>query len=192
MASPIRIQIPGGIYHITVRGNDRQTIFHDEIDYEFLLSTLNRVVPARRWLCHAYCFMGNHFHLLVTTPEPNLAEGMQQVNSAYAVHFNRRHGRRGHLFEARYFSVLIETEGHLFEVCRYVVLNPVRAGLPGAERWPWSSFRATAGLAAPPRFLHLDWLLDQFSANRERAQEQYREFVAEGAPARSLRGLLAA
>jgi putative transposase len=190
MASPHRVQVPGGIYHITTRGNDRQMIFRDAVDYEFLLSVCGRVMPKLGWQVHAYCFMGNHFHFVVTTAEPNLAAGMQQVSSAYAVHFNRRHGRRGHLFERRYFSILIEGDRHALEVCRYTVLNPPRAGLGRADRWPWSSYHATAGHATPPHFLTVEWLLGQFASDPDRARERYREFIAEGASASSLRGLL--
>jgi putative transposase len=139
---------------------------------------LDQVVARFRWFCHAYCLMGNHYHLLVETPKPNLARGMRQLSGVYAQQFNRRHSRRGHLFQARYHAVLVEKERHLLELARYLVLNPVRAKLcdrPGA--WRWSSYRATAAFELPPRFLTIDWLLSQFGENRQVAQRLYRDFV---------------
>jgi REP-associated tyrosine transposase len=187
MASPLRTEFPGAIYHVTTRAI--QVMFADAVDREQFLFVLAKVIAEHGWICHAYCLMGNHFHLVVETPEPNLARGMRELNSAYARYFNRRHGRRGPLCEKRYGAVVIAREAHLLEVVRYVVLNPVRAGLcETAEEWPWSSSRATAGLIRAPRFLRTDWVLAQFGNDERR----YRAFVAEGAPAASLSGLLLA
>jgi putative transposase len=191
MASPIRPQAPDAMYHITSRGNNRQAIFVDRADREVFELLLGRTVLGSRWLLHAYVQMTNHFHLVVQTPEPNLAHGMQRLNSAYAVRFNWRHRRLGHLFERRYHSELIETESHLLEACRYVVLNPHRAHMPDADLWPWSSYRATAGLAKRPAFLTVDTVLEHFSADRSRALELYQRFIAEGSPAASFAGVLA-
>jgi putative transposase len=106
---------------------------------------------------------------------------MGRLNSAHAQGFNARHSRVGHVFQGRYHAVLVEKEPHLLEVCRYVVLNPVRAGLCAApSQWRASSFRATAGLAQRPPFLTTAWVLAQFGGTRHRAQERYRTFVAEG------------
>jgi putative transposase len=182
-----RIEFEGAIYHITTRAI--VTMFTDAVDREYFLHLLAKAIDSHGWVCHAYCLMGNHYHLLLETPKPNLALGMRQLNSAYAGWFNYRHGRRGPLCEKRYGAVLVERDAHLLEVVRYIVLNPVRAGLcERAEDWPWSSYRATAGLGPTPRFLHTDWILEQFQGSRER----YREFVAEGAPSASLPGLLIA
>jgi putative transposase len=181
MTRPLRICIPGGIYHVIARGNDRGVIYLDDADRFAFLRTLAHVVDRFGWLCHAYCLMGNHFHLVVETPRPNLPSGMRQLNGRYAQGFNDRHGRCGHVFQARYRSILVQKDGHLLALCRYVVLNPVRAGLcrdPGA--YFWSSYRATAGRAAAEPFLVTDWILGTFSATRNSAQERYRAFVAEG------------
>ncbi len=190
MSSPPRIQFPGAIYHVTSRAVDGACLFLDDRDDESFLLRLSRVVARSRWILHAYCLMTNHYHLLLTTPEPNLARGMQLLNGGYAISFNRRHGRRGHLFERRYSSTPIESERHLLEGARYIVLNPVRAGVataPADSRW--TSYHATAGLAPAPSLLKLDWLLGQFSEERRRAQQRYRAFIDEGAPAASLEGL---
>ncbi len=181
MARPLRIEYPGAIYHLTNRGNAGQTIFEDDVDRIAFLSVLGDVVDRMGWLCHAYCLMGNHYHLMVETPEANLSGGMRRLNGSYTQRFNRRHERFGHLFQGRYRAILVERESHLLELCRYVVLNPLRAGLVrSADVFQWSSYRATAGRGPTPRFLTTDWLLSQFATRREPARQRYRAFVAEG------------
>ena len=93
MARPLRIEYPGAIYHITSRGNARQPIYKDDKDRETFLELLGSVVSRYGWICHAYCLMGNHYHLLIETPDGNLSQGMRQLNGIYTQHFNRRHGR---------------------------------------------------------------------------------------------------
>ena len=137
---------------------------------------------AMAWLCHAYCLMDNHYHLLIETPQPNLSLSMRQLNGRYTQTYNRRHARVGHLFQGRFTAILVEKEAHLLELCRYVVLNPIRAKLvPHPRQWAWSSYRATVGeTPAPPPFLTTDWILGQFGQRVGLAQEKYRTFVAEG------------
>lgn len=99
----------------------------------------------------------------------------------YTQSFNRRHRRVGHLFQGRFKAILVEKESHLLELCRYIVLNPMRIkGSGTAQTWKWSSYRPTAGLAAVPDFLSTDWVLERFGKSRSRAQKQYREFVRDG------------
>jgi putative transposase len=153
-------------------------VFLKDSDRLLFLEVLRLCVERFGWFVHAHVLMGNHYHLLVETPRPNLARGMRQLNGVYALRFNRRHGRWGHLFGHRYKAILIERETHLLEVARYVVRNPVRAGLcPSPLDWPWSSCRATAGVTARPAFLTVDWLLEQFGPDRDRASRAYRRFV---------------
>ncbi len=125
--------------------------------------------------------MSNHYHLLLETPEIGLSRGMKWLNQEYAESFNERHQRVGHLFQGRFKGILVEREGHLLELIRYIVLNPVRANLAGfAGDYTWSSYRATAGLQACPKWLETDWTLDQFRApDRRTALENYRRFVAD-------------
>jgi len=133
-----------------------------------------------RWRIHAYVMMGNHYHLLLETPEPTLSRGMRHLNGIYTQSFNRRHGRVGHLLQGRFKAILVEEESHLLELSRYVVLNPVRAGMTAtAGQWKWSNYRATAGLGRAPEWLEREWTLVQFSPRRE-AERRYRVFVAEG------------
>jgi len=185
MARPLRLEFPGAIYHVTSRGNARQRVFFTDADRELLLSILFGVVSRYGWICHAYCLMANHYHLLVETPKANLSIGMRQLNGMYTQAFNRRHERVGHLFHGRFKAILVERKSHLLELCRYIVLNPVRIkGSAKAQTWKWSSYRATAGLASVPEFLSTDWILQQFARNRSQAQRLYREFIREGLASR--------
>jgi REP element-mobilizing transposase RayT len=181
MARPLRVEVEGGLFHVTSRGDGREEIFIDEGDRIVFLGVLERVVARQGWLCHAYCLMGNHYHLLLETPRANLSQGMRQLNGVYTQRFNLRHHREGHVFQGRFRSILVDREGYLLELCRYVVLNPVRANLAGEPAdWRWSSYRATVGLEPVPPFLTVDWVLGQFGANRETARMRYREFIREG------------
>jgi putative transposase len=131
-------------------------------------------VERYNWICHAYCLMGNHYHLLIETPDANLSQGMRQLNGIYTQKFNRRHGRVGHVFQGRFKSVLVEKDSYLLELCRYIVLNPVRARIvTHPEDYPWSSFTFTAGSGKSPEFLSTDWVLAQFGRNRKEARKRY-------------------
>ena len=181
MARPLRLEFPGAIYHLTGRGNARQKVFFTDADRELFLKTLTGVVRRYHWVCHAYCLMANHYHLLIETPKANLSIGMRQLNGIYTQSFNRRHNRVGHLFQGRFKAILVERESHLLELCRYIVLNPARVkGSAKASSWKWSSYRATAGFASEPGFLRTDWILEQYGKTRLRAQQQYWEFIREG------------
>jgi REP element-mobilizing transposase RayT len=177
MSRPLRLHLPGGIYHVTARGNARRAIFEDDDDCAGFLIVLASTVARYRVRCHAYCLMGNHYHLLVQTPEPNLSLAMRQLNGVYTQRFNRRHERCGHVLQGRFGAQLVDGDAYLREVCRYIVLNPVRAGLvahPG--EWRWSSFRATAGETAVPGFLSVDWMRSLGGARTQ--TEAIRRFVS--------------
>ncbi|MEF8982615.1 transposase [Thiohalorhabdus sp.] len=181
MARPLRIEYPGALYHVTARGNARGWIYLDDADREAFCGLLGEVVASFNWVLHAYCLMGNHYHLLVATPDANLGRGMRHLNGVYTQRFNRRHHRSGHVLQGRYKAILVEEEAYLLELARYIVLNPVRAGLVAdASEWPWSSFRATAGLDGRPPWLTVDWLLAALGGRPEAARRRYRQFVAEG------------
>ena len=181
MARPLRIEFPGALYHVTSRGNARQRVFRDDEDREMFLATLAWVVARFRWRCHAYCLMDNHVHLLIDTPEPNLSRGMRQLNGVYTQRFNRRHRKVGHLFQGRFKAILVEKEGYLLELARYIVLNPVRAKMVKTpERYPWSSYRPMLGVAPVPPALAIEWVLDQFARTRATARRRYAKFVHDG------------
>lgn len=181
MARPLRIEFAGALYHVTSRGDRREPIFEDDEDRVRFLSILAEVVDRFNWLCHAWCLMTNHYHLVVETPDGNLSKGMRQLNGMYTQASNRRHHRTGHLFQGRFQGILVDKDSYLLELTRYVVLNPVRAGMvkhPG--KYPWSSYRAMVGEAPPPRWLATDALLGQFGRRRAEARRRYREFVLQG------------
>ncbi len=181
MARPLRVEYEGAFYHVTSRGNARQDIFLVDSDRKLFLQTLGDTVRRFGWVCHAYCLMTNHYHLLLETPEANLSRGMRQLNGVYTQAFNRRHMRTGHVLQGRFKAILVEKETHLLELARYVVLNPVRArAVRSARDWPWSSYRATAGMIDAPELLTTGWILAQFHRSPRRAIELYREFVKQG------------
>jgi REP element-mobilizing transposase RayT len=185
VARPLRVEFPGALYHVTSRGNAREAIFLDDHDRSRFLAIFEDVIGRASWICHAYCLMGNHYHLVVETPQAGLSAGMRSLNSTYSQAFNRRHRRVGHVLQGRFHSVLVDAEAYLLEVCRYVVLNPVRAGMVRhAADWPWSSYRATAGLAPPPPWLSTS-VLGCWSAEPVFARARYARFVAAGVGASS-------
>ncbi len=163
MARQLRLEYPGACYHLTARGNEQQTIFHDDADRQQFLRLFGQEILQQRWRCYAYCLMGNHYHLLIETPEPNLSRGMRRLNGSYTQRFNWRHQRVGHLLQGRFKSLVVERDTYLLELCRYVVLNPVRAGLVETpQEWLWSSYGATAGLWAVPAWLDAVGVLSLF------------------------------
>ena len=181
MARPLRIEFPGAVYHVTSRGNARQNIFFDDVDRQVFLKVLGNVVEKYNWLCHAFCLLDNHYHILVETQDPNLSLGMRQLNGVYTQRVNIRHHRVGHLFQGRYKAILVEKNEHLLELCRYIVLNPVRAGMVNEPRqWQWSSYTATAYAINSSDFLTVTWILGQFAKNTNEARKVYRKFVADG------------
>lgn len=181
MARPIRIELAGGLYHVTSRGDRREAIYLDDVDHEAWLTLFAEVCERYNWRCHAYCLMTNHYHLVIETPDKNLSRGMRQLNGVYTQRFNRRHERVGHVFQGRYKAILVDKDGYLLELARYVVLNPVRASMvDDAEQWPWSSYRAMMGQVDAPPWLETDWLLGQFGRHRRQAVGRYRDFVRAG------------
>jgi REP-associated tyrosine transposase len=173
-----RVQLSNGVFHVTGRGNRRQLIFRDVDDRLLFLGLLDVLRLQRGWLGHAYCLLPNHYHLLIETPAEDLSAGMQWLNGRYAQAFNERHACSGHLFQGRFHSDLVDGDGHLLELCRYLALNPVRAGLcttPAA--WTWSSYRAIAGLERPRRFLAPGRVLALFGQSKEPARKRFASFV---------------
>jgi len=160
------------------RGVARQPIFRDDKDRRHFLKLLDDVVARHEWTCHAFVLMTTHYHLLVRTPSPDLARGMQRLNACYAQHYNWRHGETGHRFERRYHSVLVESDTHAIELVRYLALNPVRAGAcrePAA--WRWSSYATIVRRERPPHCFADEWLLAYFGRDRDRAIERLQSFV---------------
>lgn len=183
MSRPLRLDLPGALYHITARGNAREAIYRDDHDRTAFLTLLGEACARYGWSCHAYCLMTNHYHLLLAlreAPAGRLVRGMRYLNGCSAQRFNRRHHRVGHVYQARYKAILIQRERHLLELTRYVVLNPVRAHMVDhAAAWPWTSYRATVGLAPVPTWLDTDAATAPFGPG-ETGRRAYADFVAAG------------
>ena len=187
MARPLRIEFAGALYYVTSRGDRRAAIYADDEDRNAYLEVLGSVVEQFNWLCHAYCLMTNQYHLVIETPDGNLAKGMRQLNGTYTQYSNRRHQTAGHLFQGRYKAILADKDAYLMGLARDVVLNPVRARMvKRPERWRWSSYRAMVGTQGAPRWLCVDALLARFGRRRGSVIRRYARFVAEGVGAPDL------
>jgi len=180
MARPLRIEYEGAVYHVTSRGNARADIYLSDDDREMFLDVLGHVVERFGWVCHAWCLMTNHYHLMIETPQPNLSRSMRQLNGVYTQKFNRKHGRVGHILQGRFKSIVVDRDAYLLELSRYIVRNPVAAGMvEDVGDWPWSSYLATAGEMPVPDFLEVGWLLSQFGGTTEKARKTYAGFIHE-------------
>jgi REP element-mobilizing transposase RayT len=181
MPRPLRPQIAGATYHVTSRGNRGTEIVADNADRKFWVGLLENIVFAYEWICHTFCLMTNHFHLLVETPEANISAGMRCLNGEHARWFNWRHGHKGHLFQQRFWSEEVNDDAYFVEVARYASLNPVRAGLVRRpEDWRWSGFPSAIGLVPAPGFLTSARILAQFSDDVPEARRVFAAFVESG------------
>jgi putative transposase len=193
MARPLRIEFAGATYHVTARGNRREPIYADDVDRLAFLDVLGHTLRRFDAAALAYCLMGNHYHLVLTTHGANLSKLMRQLGGVYTQRFNRRHDKVGHVFQGRFKAILVDRDAYLLAACRYVEQNPVRArmvGTPGA--WPWSSYGANIGAAPAPDWLDTSavhgLLLGRDAlapADAERAHAAYANWVA-GTPDASL------
>ncbi|MDB5916066.1 MAG: Addiction module toxin RelE [Massilia sp.] len=181
MTRPLRIEFPGALYHVTARGDQSNAIYRDDTDRYIWLDVLGLVCARFHLVVHAYCQMTNHYHLMLETAEGNLGQGMRQLNGIYSQRHNRRHDMVGHVFQGRYKAVLVQKEAHLLELARYIVLNPLRAGMAASvAEWHWSSHRFMLDPAGKPDWLETQWLLGQFGPVLDHCVEGYRQFVAAG------------
>jgi REP element-mobilizing transposase RayT len=177
-----RIEVPGGFYHLGSKGNRGCVVYEDDDERHFFLWLLAAAVRRFDWTCHSFVLMTNHFHLLVQLEVGGLSAGMQFINSSFARFSNRRHGYVGqHLFRNRFWSEHVTSDRHLMETARYIVLNPVRAGIcRDPAEWRWSSYRSCAGLDFPPPFLAAAEHLRLFGEKPATARRTYRRFVDDG------------
>lgn len=181
MPRPHRVQVAGGLYHVTAHSNVGRLAFRDHRERKRFLVLLGATVLRRGWSCRAYCLLSTHYHLFLTTPQADIAAGMQYLNGRYGQWANWNRTERGHLFEARYGAVLVESQGHATEVHRYIALNPVRAGLvTRPEEWKWSSYSAVLGLVNPLPLLDVEAALADFASTPAEARRRLRSFVSDG------------
>jgi REP element-mobilizing transposase RayT len=181
MTRPLRLEFPGALYHVTSRGDRQEAIFADDVDRMEWLCVLALICTRYNFIVYGFCQMANHYHLIIETAEGNLGQGMRQLNGLYSQYFNRRHKVVGHLFQGRYKAIVVQRESYLLELARYVVLNPLRAGMvESLDEWPWSSYACTMGQAPCPSWLNTTSILRHFGAEPHAAIEAYHHFVIAG------------
>jgi putative transposase len=181
LARQLRIEFPGAFYHVFSRGNQKHPIFLSDDDKYFFLKCLREAYEKFGIKIHAYCLMPNHYHLILETPLGNMSSMMHFLNTAYAVYFNTKHKRCGHLFQGRYKSILIEAESYGQELSRYIHLNPVRSKIVELpEQYPWSSYECYRGTAKPEKWLQTTFVLSLFGEHLGEAKKLYIEFVFRG------------
>jgi putative transposase len=164
MARPLRIEFEGAFYHVTSRGNHREEIYFSNNDCYKFIDQLAETCIRYNLKIHAYCLMPNHYHLLVETPDGNLSQGMHKLNTCYTQYINRKQSRSGHLFQGRFKSILVDTDRYYKTLLRYVLQNPVRAGMvQNAESYYWSSYNATVGKHKAEPWLVIPEVLAHFS-----------------------------
>ena len=179
MSRPLRIEYPDAWYHVMNRGRRREKIFSSPEDYQAFIKVLQEAAGLWNFKIAAYCLMPNHYHLLVQTPDGNLARAMRHINGIYTQRFNRRRKTEGQLFRGRYKAVLIEADSHLLEVLRYIHRNPLRARLAKElNDFPWSSHPGYLSSAGQWAWLHKDFLLSMLSNGKGGRLAAYRAFVS--------------
>jgi putative transposase len=177
VARPLHVEEPGAIFHVTIHSVAEATIVRDDRDRRQLVHAMHRTVKRFGWRCLAVSVLDTHYHMLVTTPNANLAAGMQYLNGTYAQAFNRRHGRRGHLFRERYRRKRVKSEAHLLLTVRYIARNRAEAGIvrePGLDAW--SSYPGVIGNERCWPFIARSQLLGYFG-RPERAEQRLIAFV---------------
>jgi putative transposase len=180
MARKPRLHVPGGVYHVILRGNARQNIFFDDEDRSAFYRLLDEGARRFELRVHAFCLMSNHVHLAVQVGAIGLPQPLQNLAFRYAQHVNRGRGRVGHLFQGRYKALLVDSDSYLLELVRYIHLNPVRAGLvPGPADYAHSGHAGYIGCSRFS-FLTTDWVLAQFGGHESVARERYAAFIAHG------------
>ena len=180
MPRPPRLHVPGGVYHVILRGNHRQPIFTAPGDRVMLDALVAETLERFHARAHAYCWMSNHLHLALQVADTPLGPIVRRIAGVYARRVQRRLPTTGHLFERRYRSVLVDADAHLLRLVRYIHLNPLRAGLvTDPAEYPWSGHRAYLGLAAVP-WLTTDFTLRLLGSNRARARRAYSRLIAAG------------
>ncbi|MGI9610486.1 MAG: transposase [Acidimicrobiia bacterium] len=158
MPRPPRSEYPGAWHHVMNRGACRQDVFLDRWDRRAFLAELAETVERHEIEVHSYVLMGNHYHLLVRTPDPSLGQAMQYLAGRYTQRFNTKHGRDGALFRGRYKAIVIESDRYLLGCSRYIHRNPLEIGAQSPGDYRWSSYPAYLRDHKPPEWLHTNFL----------------------------------
>ncbi len=179
MSRKLRLFHPGAFYHVMLRGNAKQVIFGENRAYHQFEQFLAEGLEQHKHRLHAYCWMGNHVHMLLQCADTPLSEMMRVLSQRYTYWFNRQHDRVGHLFQGRYKSLMVDTDHYLLELVRYIHLNPVRAEfVESTDDYLWSSHHAYLGRKETP-WLTTDWVLRQFHEERGAARARYLRLLGE-------------
>jgi REP element-mobilizing transposase RayT len=177
MARSLRIEYPGAFYHVINRGNAKEKIFLSNRDREKFLEYLEVAVDRFSLIVHSYCLMDNHYHLLIETPEANISKAMHWIDVSYAVYFNRKRKRSGHLFQGRFKATIVNADEYLKVLSRYIHLNPVRSKfVKKPDDFQWSSYNTFVGKTNEPEWLETNYLLTYFHKTRKRAIQLFRKF----------------
>ncbi|MFQ6109602.1 MAG: transposase [Candidatus Aminicenantales bacterium] len=180
MARKPRVEFPGAFYHTIARGNNKQETFRDDQDYRIYISRLKQYEQRYRFILYAYALMPNHIHLIIETGAQPLSKIMQGLQLSYTLYFHKKHSTVGHLFQARYKTILCQRETYLLELVRYIHLNPVRSALVDKpDEYPWTSHLVYSG-RLNQSFVKKDDILRMFSEDEFRAQSLYNQFVLDG------------
>jgi REP element-mobilizing transposase RayT len=179
MARPLRIEYPGAWYHVMNRGRRTEKIFRDRQDYQMFIKLLEETSEMCNIRVAAYCLMTNHYHILVQTPDANIARSMRHINGVYTQRFNRKHHCDGQLFRGRYKSILVSGDRYLLQLVRYIHHNPVKAGLVNKpDDYPWSSHKGYLSVSKKWKWLHKEFILSLLTKNRKEWVKEYRKFIA--------------
>jgi putative transposase len=182
MARKPRIEYEGAFYHIITRGNQRQKIFKDPLDYQKFLDILTSYKQRYHFCLYAYVLMSNHVHLLIETKDIRLSKILQGVNQRYTMYYNCRYKTVGHLFQGRYRAILFDRDRYLLALLKYIHHNPVRAKIAGSfAKYPWSSYWAYLTKTDTSGLINTDRVLQMFSENEGRARKHYEAFMNDGA-----------
>lgn len=182
MVRPLRIEYKDALYHVTARGNEKGEIFTDDADRRRFIDILKRETERYSARLYAYVLMGNHYHLMIQTPDANLSDLMHRMQTAYTVYYNRKHERCGHLFQGRYKAIIVEKDAYLMELSRYIHLNPVRAGFAAApELWEWSSYGEYIAERQIVKWIRREEILKYFRNHPGGKVRAYRGYVEAGA-----------
>jgi len=179
MARPLRIEYPGAWYHVMNRGRKSEKVFHERGDYATFVEILEESSKMWNVRVAAYCLMTNHYHILVQTPDGNIARSMRHINGVYTQRFNRAHSCNGQLFRGRYKSILVDGDSYLLQLVRYIHRNPVKSGIAGKpDDYMWSSHRGYLSVAKKWNWLHKEFIFSLLTKDRRKWVKQYRQFIS--------------
>jgi putative transposase len=179
MSRPLRIEFPDAWYHVMNRGRRAERIFSDSTDYQVFVDLLKETAETWNIKVAAYCLVSNHYHILLNTPEANIARSMRHLNGVYTQRYNRRHTLDGQLFRGRYKSILVGADPYLLQLVRYIHKNPVKAGLvEKPEQYPWSSHRGYLSVSRKWDWLFKDFIFSLLSAKTQNRFHVYKRFMA--------------